>query len=215
MNLCALRPCFVDHLWFVSDFCQVPRRNLWKFLLFFIHCCLCGGYLHCLRHRNKFVYQTVMLQWIVPLFLQYGPHDILVEILPYAFLVDSLASKIHAKFRLEIISLATGLPMLAFLACLARHGGSHWCFQFLSSISNGFLELLLLRVNEIDSSLPSSIIELWFFNWSFMLLPQLSIPCHSSPEFLAMNDLAWMSLAVLSVSPQTTYILLEVSPLIE
>ena len=44
----------------------IPRRNLFKFLPFFIHCCLCCGYLHCLRHRNKFVYQIVMLQWIVP-----------------------------------------------------------------------------------------------------------------------------------------------------
>ena len=43
-------------------------------------------------------------------------------------LVDSLASKRHANF--EIISLATGLTILAFLACLAKHGGSHWCFQF-------------------------------------------------------------------------------------
>ena len=61
----ALRPCFIDHLWFVSDFCYVPRRNLFQFLPFFIHWCFCCGYLHCLRHRNKFVYQIVMLQWLV------------------------------------------------------------------------------------------------------------------------------------------------------
>ena len=33
MNFCALRPCFIDHLWFTSDFGQVPRRDLFKFLL--------------------------------------------------------------------------------------------------------------------------------------------------------------------------------------
>ena len=47
MNFSALRPCFIDHLSFVSDFCQVPRRNLVQFLTFFIHCCFCCGYLHC------------------------------------------------------------------------------------------------------------------------------------------------------------------------
>ena len=67
MNFSALRPCFIDHLWFTSDFCQVPRRNLFKFLPLFIHRCFSCGYLHCLRHRNKFVYQIMMLQWIVSL----------------------------------------------------------------------------------------------------------------------------------------------------
>ena len=66
MNFNAFRPCFIDHLWFVSDFCYVPRQSLFKFLPFFIHCCFCCGYLHGLRHRNKFVYQIIMLQWIVP-----------------------------------------------------------------------------------------------------------------------------------------------------
>ena len=28
MNFCALRPCFIDHFFFTSDFRQVPRRNL-------------------------------------------------------------------------------------------------------------------------------------------------------------------------------------------
>ena len=65
MNFCALRPCFNDHLCFTSHFCQVPRRDLFKFLPLFIHCCFCCGYIHCLWHRNKFVYQIVMLQWIV------------------------------------------------------------------------------------------------------------------------------------------------------
>ena len=47
---------------FTSDLRQVPRRNLFKFLPSFIHCCFCCGNLHGLRHRNKFVYQIVMLQ---------------------------------------------------------------------------------------------------------------------------------------------------------
>ena len=55
MNFSALRPCFIDHLLFTSDFCQVPRQNLFNFLPFFIHCYLCCGYLHCLRQRKNCV----------------------------------------------------------------------------------------------------------------------------------------------------------------
>ena len=57
----------IDHLGFTSFFCQVPRWNLFKFLPFFIHCCFCCVNLHGLRHKNNFVYQILMLQWIVPL----------------------------------------------------------------------------------------------------------------------------------------------------
>ena len=56
------------------------------------------------------------------------------------------------KFRPELISVATGLTMLTCLACLARHSRSHWRFQFLASILDGFFEFLVLRVNEINSS---------------------------------------------------------------
>ena len=44
------------------------------------------GYLHCLRHRNKICVPNcnAVVNW--SLFLQDGPHDILIEILSYAFL---------------------------------------------------------------------------------------------------------------------------------
>ena len=67
MNWCALHPCIIDHLCLTSDFCQVPRRNFLQIFLFLIHCCMCCGYLHGLRHRNRFVNQMKMLQWIVTL----------------------------------------------------------------------------------------------------------------------------------------------------
>ena len=52
--------------------------------------------------------------------------------------------------------------MLTVLACLERHGGSPWCFQFLSSILDGFFEFLVLRVNEINSSLFCSFAHFCF-----------------------------------------------------
>ena len=72
---------------------------------------------------------------------------------PIRSLVDSLASRIHAYLDLKSLVLLRVSPCLFFLhACLARHGWSHWCFQFSSCILNGFLELLVLRVNETESS---------------------------------------------------------------
>ena len=66
-------------------------------------------------------------------------------------LVDSLASKIHANFDLNSL-VCHGSPILTLLASLARHSGSHWYFQFLASILDGFFEFLVLKVNEINSS---------------------------------------------------------------
>ena len=62
-----------------------------------------------------------------PLFLQCGPHGNFVEIL-HTHSCGFTGFQDTRTFRLEIISLATGLSILALLACLARHGGSHWCF---------------------------------------------------------------------------------------
>ena len=58
-ELDARRPCIIDHLFFTSDFRQVPRWNLFQFLSFFIHCCFCCGNLHGLRHRNKWSKPTL------------------------------------------------------------------------------------------------------------------------------------------------------------
>ena len=48
------------------------------------------------------------------------------------------------KCRLEIISLATGLPMLVFLACRARDGWSLRCSNFL-------LAFLMVSLNSLSS----------------------------------------------------------------
>ena len=61
MNFCARRSGFIDHLFFTSDFCQVPRRNFLQFFPFLVHCCFCCWNFYGLRHRNKFVNQITML----------------------------------------------------------------------------------------------------------------------------------------------------------
>ena len=113
------------------------------------------------------------------LFLQYGPEDNLVEIFPLAFLWIHWLPKIHAKLDLKIIGLATGLPGLASLACLVRHGGSHWCFNFSSIPTNGFFELLVLRSMK---QIPRNLLALTSFGFSCDHFC-LSISSHFDPEF--------------------------------
>ena len=144
-NFCALRPCFVDRLFLTSDFRQVPRRNLVQSLPFLTHCCLCCGNFHGLRHRNKFVHQNVMLQWIDSFFPAIWSSWWFGKDSSIRSLVDSLVFQKTRKFWLEIITLSTGLPFLTFLVCLAKHSGNHWRFRFLASILDGLVEFLVLK----------------------------------------------------------------------
>ena len=66
MNCCALRPCFIDHLFSVSDFCQLPCQYLFQFFPFFFQCFLCiiWNFFGSLRHRKKLMYQVDMAQGI-------------------------------------------------------------------------------------------------------------------------------------------------------
>ena len=110
-------PLAIDHLWFTSHFCQVPRRNLFQLLPFFNHCCFCCGNLHGLRHRNKFVYQIATLQWIVTL----SCNMVLMTIRKRFFHTQSCVFtgfQDTCKFWFEIISLTTGSPH-AYSSCLS------------------------------------------------------------------------------------------------
>ena len=66
--------------------------------------------------------------------------------------MDSLASKIHANFDLNLLVLPRVSPCLLFLLVLQSIAGAIGVFQFLASILNGFFEVLVLRVDEINSS---------------------------------------------------------------
>ena len=66
MNISSLFPCFIDHLFLVSDFRQLPCKNFLEFCPFIYHCCLCIRNFHCLRHRNELVNKTVVSQRIRP-----------------------------------------------------------------------------------------------------------------------------------------------------
>ena len=67
---------------------------------------------------------------------------------------QSIAGPLHAgpfwvaNFDLKSLVLPRVSPCLLFLLVLQIIAGSHWCFQFLASILNGFFKFLVLRVNE-------------------------------------------------------------------
>ena len=50
-----------SYFWISSS----PTPESFPIFPFFVHCCLCCGCLHGLKHGNKFVNEIVMLQWVV------------------------------------------------------------------------------------------------------------------------------------------------------
>ena len=128
---------------------------------------------------------------------------------PIRSLVDSLASRIHASFVFYFVGSTTPTILIA-LNNFAGHSRSNWHFQFLTRVLDGFLVLLILRVNEIDPSQFSCVIKMELFTWPLLLLLQLGISSQFRPRVLAINDLAWMLAAFWSVSPRTTFVCLDV-----
>ena len=184
MNFCVLRPSFIDHLFFTSDFRQVARRNLFQFLPFFIHCCLCCGNLHGMRHRNKFVSQILCCSELSPFPAIWTSRWFGKDFFHTQSCVFTDFQNTR-KFWFDLIGFITGHRMLTCLVCLTRHSRSHWRFQALSSILDGFFEFLVLRVNEINSSWFSDIIEFWFFMLLLLPLLQLDVSSQFRPEFLS------------------------------
>ena len=86
------------------------------------------------------------------LFLQYGLRDYEVENI-HTHSSGSLASRIHASFDLISLDLPRGCPCFPFVRAL--HGIAEQLdvrFQFLTCVLNGFFVLLILGVDEIDST---------------------------------------------------------------
>ena len=143
VNFCALRPCFIDHLFLTSDFHQVPRRNFLQFFPFLVHCCFCCGNFHSLRHGNEFVNRIVMLQWIVTsscnmvfVVVRWGS--------PMRSLVDSLASKIHASFDLFLLDLWPFPQFWLFMLILQGIAGA-------TGVSNFLREFLMVSLNSLST----------------------------------------------------------------
>ena len=175
MNFSALRPCFIYHLWFTSDFRQVPRWNLLQISPFLVHCCFCRGNYHGLRHWNKFVYQIVMLQWIF-LFLQIWSSFFFGRDSSIPSLVDLLASKIHAHLDMKPSVFLRVSPCLFFLLVLQSMAGA-------IGVSNFLRAFWMVALNSLSGFSSDHLC----FSFSLALL---AIPLQSSSQKWSGLDVA-------------------------
>ena len=129
------------------------------FCLSILFCC---GNFHGFETQEQNCSPNCNVSVICPLFLHRGPHDDLVRF-SHTQSCGFIGFQNTRKFSFDTSGFISSHPMLTVLACLARHRGSHWCFQILASILDGFFEFLVLEVDEVDSSQFSCIIEFWLF----------------------------------------------------
>ena len=187
MNCSARRPCFIDHLFLTFDFRQVPRRKFLQFFPFLVHCCFCCRNFHSLRHMNKFVNQIVILQWI----LTFSCNMIFVIWwcrVSHTHSCGFISFQNTRKFCLVFVRSATPTILHNF----AGHSRSNWRLQFLTCVLDGFLEFLILGVDEINSTQFSCVIEMNLFFRPFLLSPSAWHSCPLTSITLAIDDLAWM-----------------------
>ena len=198
MNCSAGRPCFIDHLFLTFVFCQVPRRNFLQLThslstdafaagIFKAWCLGTNLWTKLWCCSELFPFPATKSSW------WFGNDS-------YS-LADFLASRMHANLVLILLD----APLPQFFCFFAKHCRSHWCFQLLTRILDGFFEFLILRVNEIHPSQFSCVIQMELFIWSFLLLLQLGISFPFSSKILAINDLAWMHAVFSFFSTRTTF----------
>ena len=151
----TLSPCFSDHVFLVSDFCQLSCPYFLKFFTFF-HCRLCILYFFawgigwiyaqdCSDSMN-----SPLLQWC-------DPHDIFAVHLPIAF---SLIRR-HAQCK-HVWSCVSQ-------CCCRFLRGNLLDFQISMSVFHDMFKFLVIWFNEEDLPQLSGIIELWFLRGPFLL----------------------------------------------
>ena len=134
-----------------------------------------AGNVHSLRHKNKFE-PNRNFAVNCPHFLQCGLHDDSVKILPYASLVDSLASKKHANFDLKSLVLPRVPPCLLFLHVLQCKAGANGVSKFLRTflmVSLKYIPHNFLALSSFDLSCDHFCLSfsLGFFH---IFVPELS-----------------------------------------
>ena len=122
-------------------------------------------------------------------------------------LVDSLAIKMHPNLDL-LLSFVQRVSRTSCLSFYMAWPGLSELPIFSVHSFDSLFEFNVLGVIEVNTSQPSGIVELRFLDCPILLLSDWSsLTCLC--RFPATNNLAWMLLAVLSVSSRTMYTLLE------
>ena len=139
-------PCFINHLFLVSDCRQLQYRNFLQFFPLVYHCCLCIRNSHCLRHRNEFVNKIVTIQRIDPF---------CSDMILMMFVYCSFWPWSHAfvginntsEFCLAISNTAVGFST-ALYRYFARHCCWHRNFQLSTSGFDCELEFFIVWFNK-------------------------------------------------------------------
>ena len=160
MNFSSLIPCFIDHLIIVSDVRQLPCRTFLQFFPLFLH----SLPLHLeSRHRNEFVYWIVVTYWIHP----FSCNVIFITPVRSSFQSNShgfVSFKNKSTFCLVSSNSAASFPATSAQWSFAKHCCWHRNFQLSTSILHCILKFLVFRINEVNTTLISVMIELWFLD---------------------------------------------------
>ena len=191
----ALIPCFSDHLFFVSDFvsCHAGISRVFPILspmqllrLFFIAWGIGINLCTRLLWLNDFSFSCNMIFIIL---VKRSFH-----VLPRRFIGLNNAS----VFCLAILFNATGFPVLLTFK-FAKHSGWHRNFQLSTRIIHDSFEFLIIRINEVNTTQISSIVELRFLDSTLLLF--LCISTHQTylSKSQATKCLVWRSFVLLSL----------------
>ena len=180
---CTVLPSFLASLiisFLFSDFRQLPCQYFLEFCPFLLQCYLCIWYFHCLRHKNKFVPRMVVTQWINPLSCNMI-FMISVRRSFHAFPHRFIGLNNTSIFCLAILFNATGFPVLITLK-FARHCGWHRNFQLSTRIFHDILKSLIIRINEVNTTQYSGIVQLWFLDSPLLLFFAFQRIAHIFPN---------------------------------
>ena len=128
LNFDALGPCFIDHLWFTSDICQVPRPNFLHFSPFLVHLSLLRDFSWLLPVSQMHVtIQTLRSQCLYPRAVWTNRWMVHSRVSPSFF-------DLRLRFRLRLLFLNRTLahnssPVSSFLSLRIRMQTTH-LFRF-------------------------------------------------------------------------------------
>ena len=153
--------CFIDHVFLVSDFRQMPRWNFLEFVPFLYHCCIYNRYFHCEKcaqdcsgSLNSF------------LFLQYDLHDLMKSSF-HSLSRRFIGFNDACVFCPAIIQNITNFLVLS--SGSAKHCCWHRNFLFSMRILHHILKLSIIRINQINTTQFHCIVDLRFFGSPLLL----------------------------------------------
>ena len=141
MNSSAFIPCFFDHLFFVSDFCQLPCRYFLQFFQFFSTAALTSGIFECLRHRKISFCSYVI--FVIPVRHTFHPHRFVgtyntsIFGLPFPNIAASFARQIAGVLQ----GIAAGIGISNFLRAFFMVCLNHSSFGSMKKIPRNLLAL--------------------------------------------------------------------------